>query len=163
RYNWGFAGVGGIDFDLTPGVWQYLTATLDTNYVLRLYLDGELAGSVAGPGPVVYDGTQFLRLSQWGGGGRFWNGAVDELSVWSASLTQEQIQEQMHRQLTGSESNLVAYLRFDEGAGATAADLTLNNHSGLLGDGVTNSQPAWVQSDAPLVVLTITNLNSGDL
>ncbi len=86
-HSWGAAGIGAISFELTPGTWQHLAVTVDTNHVASLYLDGNLAGFVNGSGPIAYDGTEFLRLGRWGGGGRFWSGQLDELMLWNRALS----------------------------------------------------------------------------
>lgn len=50
----------------------------------------------------------------------------------------------MRRTLTGGETGLVGYWRFDEGTGTTAMDLSqFGNHGTLNG-------PAWVESTAPI-------------
>jgi hypothetical protein len=85
QFLWGIAQRGTVTFSLTPDTWQFLVVTFDANYVGRLYLDGEFKGSFQGNGPVVYDGTQFLRLSAWGGGGRFFNGEIDEVDIYLQS------------------------------------------------------------------------------
>ena len=56
----------------------------------------------------------------------------------------------MRRTLTGTETALAAYWRFDEASGATVTDRTANHNDGLLGNGVARMQPARVASTAPL-------------
>jgi hypothetical protein len=92
--HWGAATGGSccVGFTLTPGVWQHLAITRDTNRMSRVYLDGALVGSAAGAGPIAYDGTQFLRLARWGGGGRNWNGQLDEVEIYDRALSEAEIQ-----------------------------------------------------------------------
>jgi len=95
RYHWGAAtggteDVGGIDFP--PGAWRYLAITRDPDAVARVYLDGVLLSSAAGAGPIFYDGSQFLRLSRWGGGGRHWHGQLDEIEIYNRALAASEIQ-----------------------------------------------------------------------
>ena len=59
--------------------------------------------------------------------------------------SQAEIQANMNHALTGTESNLVAYWKFDEGAGTNASDATTNGHNGVLING-----PVWVSSTVPL-------------
>ena len=91
QFFWYSGNFGKIYFSLTPNTWQYLVITLETNYVARVYLDGQLQGSIAGTGPLTYDGTQFLRLGRWGSGGRYFNGALDEVDVYNRALTAAEI------------------------------------------------------------------------
>ena len=90
-YGWGAAGIGSILFDITPGAWQHLAVTVDTNHSASLYLDGRLVGGANGTDPIAYDGTEFLRLGRWGGGGRFWNGQLDEVIVWNRALSVDEV------------------------------------------------------------------------
>ena len=91
-FAWGVAERGGVVFDLTADTWQFLVLTMDSDYTGKLYLDGALVGSFNGGGPVVYDGTEFLRFSRWGGGGRHFNGLIDECDVYNRALTTAEIQ-----------------------------------------------------------------------
>ena len=90
QFAWGAAGVSGITFSLTADTWQLLTITVDTNGTHRLYLDGSLAGSVTG-GPIAYNGGQFLRIGRWGGGGRYFNGRIDEFAVWNRAISSNEV------------------------------------------------------------------------
>ncbi|GAB4366617.1 MAG: hypothetical protein Kow0042_06610 [Calditrichia bacterium] len=71
------------------------------------------------------------------------NGQIDELRIWNVARTQTQIRDNMCKKLTGNETNLVAYYRFDASSGSTLDDLTSNNNDGTLqnmesGDWVTS-------------------------
>ncbi|TAK36653.1 MAG: hypothetical protein EPO21_01945 [Chloroflexota bacterium] len=90
-FNWGAAG-SGVNFTLTPGVWQHLVLTRDSNNVNRVYLNGALVGTGAVGSPINYDGTQFLRLSRWGGGGRYFNGQMDEVRVYDHALSSVEVE-----------------------------------------------------------------------
>ncbi|NLJ07386.1 MAG: T9SS type A sorting domain-containing protein [Sphingobacteriales bacterium] len=50
---------------------------------------------------------------------RPFDGKIDEVRVWNTTRTQTEIRENMYKQLTGSESGLVAYYDFEEGSGNT--------------------------------------------
>lgn len=71
-------------------------------------------------------------------------GIVDEVRIWNAVRTQDQIRKDMHRRLEGTEEGLVGYWRFDEGTGTTAQDISGNNNAGILWFG-----PTWTFSTAP--------------
>jgi hypothetical protein len=61
----------------------------------------------------------------------------------------------MHRELTGNETGLAAYYRFDEVAGTTLVDLTNNNTGTLVG----MSDANWVASTIPCATLGANNEN----
>jgi uncharacterized repeat protein (TIGR01451 family) len=90
-FGWGVQGIGGTDFGLLKGVWQHLALCLDSNRVGQVYLDGALVGTFGGSGSVTYDGSQFLRLGRWGGGGRNFNGQLDEVAVFNRALSPAEI------------------------------------------------------------------------
>lgn len=50
------------------------------------------------------------------------NGDLDDVRIWSVARTPAQIQQDRNRALSGTEPGLLAYWRFDEGAGPTAFD-----------------------------------------
>lgn len=91
QYVWGAAG-GGVFFSLTADTWQYLTITRDASGVSRVYVNGGLVGSTTTSGNIFYDGSQYVRVGHWGGGGRYWNGLVDEVDIYNAALGEADIQ-----------------------------------------------------------------------
>lgn len=63
---------------------------------------------------------------------------MDDLCIWNVARTQTQIQDNMRKQLTGFETGLVGYWKFDEGRGLTAYDSTPNHNDGTL------NGPTWI-------------------
>jgi hypothetical protein len=90
QFYWYCSDIGTIPFNLSPGVWQFLVVTVDTNFA-RVYLDGQLQGSLTNSHGITYDGTQFLRLGHWGSGTRYFNGQLDEADVYSRALSAAEI------------------------------------------------------------------------
>ncbi|TAE54427.1 MAG: T9SS C-terminal target domain-containing protein, partial [Bacteroidetes bacterium] len=66
------------------------------------------------------------------GASSYLNGNVDEVRIWNAARTEQQIQEYMYRSLEGSESGLAAYYRFDDATGSTLDDKTSNANDGTI-------------------------------
>ena len=60
----------------------------------------------------------------------FFNGHIDDLSIWSNILTETQIQTFMSTQLEANELGLVGYWNFNEGNGTTITDQTSNGNDG---------------------------------
>ncbi len=146
--NFGYDGL--IRYDIPVGLWVHLSIVKENNQ-LTYYSDGEIVGSdnVAKDMP-----ENLLRL---GGdprlGSDFANCQIDEVSIWSIALTQQQIQENMYRRLLGSEPGLLGYWNFDEGNGQIARDLSNHDRNGLLGDNAEQQEdndPIWVPSEAPV-------------
>ncbi len=103
---------------------------------LKLYINGQ---SVA----LTYDGTIYTSLNsiiypavlgaQGSGlaGGVFINyfsGLMDEVKIWNSARTQVEIQQNMFSPVAGTETGLVAYYNFNQGAAASSnSELTTLN------------------------------------
>jgi hypothetical protein len=91
-FHFGVATWGSVNFTLTADKWQYVAATVDSNHVVSVYLDGQLQGKLTGHAPVPYDGTQFLRLGNWGGDLlRRFKGQLDEVQLYNRPLTTNEV------------------------------------------------------------------------
>jgi hypothetical protein len=135
----------GVSFVLTPNTWQHLGFVKDVNSV-SVYIDGVLLGSSPYSGSITYDGSQFLRLGNWGGGGRNWNGSIDEVRIWNSVRTASDIANNFNRSVAANSIGLVAYYHFNEGTGATSADVTINSHTANL-----INNPTWI-NEGPILV-----------
>jgi hypothetical protein len=82
----------------------------------------------------TYQSTYLCKAGRWSCdcGDRSFCGVIDELTIWNKALSQEEIQTIMCKKLTGSETGLQGYWRFDEGALDTAADLSGNGYNGYV-------------------------------
>ncbi len=103
----------------------------------KLYINGELVGSSAAPfEPVTGEELQI-------GAGRpnpdtryFWNGKIAEVRIYNRALSQDEIAENMYKNLAGDEDGLVGYWPLDEGEGETAYDKSAGeNHGTIVGAG----------------------------
>jgi formylglycine-generating enzyme required for sulfatase activity len=140
HWGWGQSGIDSVYFGLTRGSWQHLALLFDSNHVGRAYLDGTLMGTVAGSGPVNYDGSQFLRLGQWGGGGRNFNGAIDEVTIYNRSLSPDEIWR-----LSGGTAPLVD--NADGASNVTATSATLCGNLISTGTAATAVAIYWGTAD----------------
>jgi hypothetical protein len=61
----------------------------------------------------------------------YFNGVMDEVSLWKKELSESEIQDVMNGNLTGNENGLKAYWRFDDQA-VMATDYSLNNYDGTI-------------------------------
>lgn len=127
---------------LSTGVWYHIVAVKNGNNI-ELFINGESQGSVVSNRMIPYNpiniGARYLNYSTWRH-----NGQLDEIRIWNAALTQEEIREWMCKKITNTHpeySNLVAYYNFDSGLGSTLVDQTSNGNNGTL----TNS-PTWETS-----------------
>lgn len=79
--------------------------------------------------------------------GQYYKGAIDELRVWSVTRLEAQINADMYKVLTGGETGLVGYWRFEEGLGSSVAnDSSLSKNHGSLKNGAN-----FVAGEIPLL------------
>jgi uncharacterized repeat protein (TIGR02543 family) len=139
-----------LDFDqmVTSGLnlesnrW-YHVAAVNSNGTRRLYVNG-VEKALTGSAITVAANANELRLAS-DFGGRYFPGQMDEARVWNVARSQADIQASMNKELTGSESGLVAYYTFNHISGLDLFDVTGKGHDGILENG-----PAWVTSTCPL-------------
>ncbi len=63
--------------------------------------------------------------------GGFFNGQIDDFSIWSANLSQAQVRDYLHSTKTGGEANLVAYYQMDAASGGVCYDIA-NGNNGIM-------------------------------
>jgi len=131
------------------------TQPLNTNRV-KIYINGVaqtlgFTGSLPTTLPSG-SGTPFTLMAE-NTGGRPIDGSVDELRIWNTARTCDQITQLRNCELTGSESGLVAYYKFNQGFAdennstvTTLDDATTNNNDGTLSNtfALTGATSNWV-------------------
>ncbi|GAB4231141.1 MAG: hypothetical protein Tsb0034_03340 [Ekhidna sp.] len=104
----------GVDLVAT-GRWHHIAMTYDLieGGEIKLYIDGNLAGSALGI-PFFDITASPIRMGR--SLGPYWTdftGALDEFSLWSRPFTQEEIKS-IARRLNGDEKDLIMLFHFDE-------------------------------------------------
>jgi len=127
--------------------WTHITATYD-GFKMSLYVNGRFAGSKSDVS-IAINIENPLRI----GAGKtediadyFFIGKIDELSFYNSSRNIEEIRENIHSTLLGSELNLISYWQFNEGTGTVLSDAVGTNNGNLLNLEVED----WVNSTIPL-------------
>jgi Concanavalin A-like lectin/glucanases superfamily len=127
------------------GQWVFLAGVYDGKQ-WDLYRNGVL---VATSGPTT-QGALPVSSTDWAIGGRgtgterFFNGQIDDASIWDVGLTAAQVQAGLGALPTGSQSGLMAYYQFNESGGATVLDATTHGNNGTLGGGNAAAEPTRV-------------------
>ena len=135
-YGFG-ANAASVNFTLTADTWQHL-ALVKEDKMIRVYVNGVLIQSAYHPNAVNYNGAQTLKLGAWGGGGRNWNGEMDEVRIWERVLCADEISSHISCELSGTQTGLWAYYKANQGfAGCNNTSLTTltdetGNHNGTL-------------------------------
>jgi hypothetical protein len=131
--------------------WAHFAMTWDgTN--LHAYVNGVEKVTVAIPA-MLHTGTS-APLTIGGYPPAYFNGYIDEFRIWNVAHTAAEITATMNKTLVGNEPGLVAYYKFDETSGTTAADSVTTSghtaHPGTLMANTTANNPTFVVSTAPL-------------
>lgn len=114
--------------------WYHVAGTYDGT-TLRVYINGEEVGSTAHTGSIQngsYDVT-IGRISYTAGGGRYFDGMIDEVRIWNSAIPQSSIQSYMCQKVTSMHpeyANLSAYWNFDDAG--TVIDQSVNGNSGTV-------------------------------
>lgn len=165
EYYFGGSMGSGPTFNLTANVWQHI-AIVCTPSTKTIYVNGTPVVNHTGTQAITYDGTQFLRLGNWGNGGRNWNGSMDELRIWDRALCQSEIQYYMNNELPFMSGNgLISYYKMNSGninvdnsGNTTLVDETGTYNGTLVNFALTGTSSNWiggqVSGQAPLLTST---------
>ncbi|OJV51535.1 MAG: hypothetical protein BGO31_06180 [Bacteroidetes bacterium 43-16] len=150
--------------NLTPGRWYHVAATWNgTNKsTMKLYLDGKSVGDLNVVGTAVSPVSNIapsFKLGRWSDTDpRSFNGAMDEVRIWSTERSQAQIQANMYSPLSLPQNGLLGYYMFDNGAAIangnnttrnTVYDYSGNNNTGTITNfNLTGTTSNWTESYA---------------
>ena len=128
-------------------IWTHVAATFDGSKA-KLYVNGKAANEF-----IVSSHTANTHVSLHIGAGHdsktnvasfFFTGQMAEVCIWNKARTQQEIQSDMNKSLTGKEEGLVGYWSFNEGFGNTVFDKTGNGNNGII------KGAKWTQEAIPL-------------
>ena len=136
----GWAGCDGCR--LTPGVWASLAAVRSGGQ-WQIYQNGD-AQTVTGATIAAVPPSGVFSIASSPAGGERLIGALDEVRVWGVARTAQQIADGYTVSLSGTEPDLIAYYRMDEGSGSIADDTAGNHPISLV------NAPTWQTSGALL-------------
>ncbi len=135
--------------------WTHVAGTYDGTY-LRIYINGKLV-KTAEDSCSTFDQTTDLIIGAGDNGGGVedvFDGSIDEVKIYSAALTDEQVRidmsanstsnfgtgyKQSNAASTGSANSPTLYLPLNENTGSSAYDLSGNGFNGTLNNGGWNS------------------------
>ncbi len=131
--------------------WTHIAA-VRTGTWHGLYINGNLVSYYSTGSVIDHENTLSVLFGMQGGNAStLFEGNLDDIRIWTTARTAQQIRENMHLRLSGTETGLAGYWRFDEGAGSTAFDNAGSNDGTLNGFDTT---VCWVASTAPFGVGT---------
>ena len=118
----GRMGIGGVSLN----IWHHL-AVVFTNPI-KIYLDGVDITSENTCTWSRYTGDSHLYIGKRGDGG-FFNGIIDEVTIYNKALTPKEIKE--HYEKNKPKNSIIAKWNLDEGSGNTAHD-SINDNNGKI-------------------------------
>lgn len=93
-------GCGGADLNSnvvpSPGVWYHIAATYD-GAQMRLYIDGSLVTSASYSEPINTNNFDLFIGENSQRRGRYWDGDIDELTLWDGAITAADVADHMNR------------------------------------------------------------------
>mgnify|MGYP003384325531 CR=1 FL=1 len=131
---------------VNDGKWHHVAVSKDGS-TYKLYVDGELKTNVlANTDPsLLFPVLDTFTIGAMNRNGTYeyeFDGSIDEVRVWEDVRTQSEIQTNFNNELVGDEENLVAYYKFNDGAGSFAEDSQTN---GTKTYGALNGDTAWAK------------------
>jgi len=151
---------------VSPDSWHHIAGTWDNN-TLNLYLDGKLDKAIQ-PYANGYTealncskmamfscdyglqiGGNYFRMEQGVFSNQYFRGLIDDVRVWKFARTQMEIQNSMNTALSGKETGLLYYFKFDD-IGSQVSFSSATEVYALLGGGNQDAEPRFVVSTSPL-------------
>jgi hypothetical protein len=150
---WNGSAYRTINRTFTPGQWYHLAFVM-TASTTTIYVNGTSIGTT-GHARSNVTGVEFfvgVAMSNTLSIMEPFKGAMDDIRIWNVARTATQIQNNMYSDLAGTETNLVRYWNFNQGApGANntglskAIDFTSRNGHGQLNNfGLNGNSSNWV-------------------
>jgi uncharacterized protein (TIGR02145 family) len=145
---------------INDGVWHTVCMTRNSlSGDVALWVDGALSQEGQGPIGTVSNNMDINFGRQNFNHTDYFNGWLDDISVWNVVLSPEQIQQISNCSVVGLESELVGHWSFEEGAEGTAYDSSENENDGIIHGASWSEEvpeqdcPSCESSDEILVVM----------
>lgn len=141
------------DLQFDTNKWYHVAVTFD-NGTVRVYFNGvEKLNGNCGKSSVSFgaahtnedDGSRCFWIGYSYAADRYMDGKICEARIWNKTLTAEEINAPTHfYTVDPSSEGLVAYWKFDEGAGNKIKDYSVNGN-----DLTVDSNPGWTKVSLP--------------
>ena len=132
---------------INDGQWHYVVGSIDMNIgIWKVYVDGVLESTGTDYPAISLANSSDLLIGSYPSSNYF-EGQIDQVTLWNSVLSEATINTYMGSCLTGSESSVVGHFKMDEGSGSTITDLSSSAANGTM----TNMDAAtdWVRIDGP--------------
>jgi len=140
--TWSIASINIVD-----GNWHHIAVTRNGT-TLDGYIDGTMTFTTTDPSDMSNNNVTWIGADQANFAITQYAGQIDEVRFWNIARSGSDINTYKNTRLTGSESGLVSYYRFNEDFGQTVSDATGNGINGFLGSTPhkDSNDPTWTNS-----------------
>jgi Ca2+-binding RTX toxin-like protein len=151
---WDTEIISSSGLNLADGQWHQVAHVFGNSIGgQKLYIDGQLVASGDKSQSDFNWQTQVLIGRSFDATHQFLNGQIDDVRIWNVARTQTEIQANLNKTLTGTETGLAGYWNFNNITGNTATDLTTNANNGTIYGATITINP---------ILSTVTPLKVGD-
>ena len=124
------SNIEGIKDDFNENQWYNLLITKNDNNI-TYYIDGVLDGNATTDLNEEFEVGFRLGATAFHNS-YFFEGLVDNFSLWSENLSYNEILEKINNQAYNEENGLIGYWSFNEGSGSILTDLSGNGNNGTI-------------------------------
>jgi len=119
--------------------WHHVAVVFNgTN--MYLYVDGVL--DISGAKTLNTSGQDLrIGINASPSDDEYWYGEIDEIRIWNVARSEAEIQANLHNELTGTETGLLAYFKMSNGTGTSLTDNSTSAHTGTISGAVWVNYP----------------------
>ena len=127
--------------------WHHIAGTYDGQR-MKVYVDGvEKNTKVISNSSINYHPENDLLIGMYKDNNESYpfSGQIADIRIWKVARTEQELRQNMHHRLQGSELGLVGYWSLNEGSSHTVCDKTSFGNNGII------HNANWVQTELPIV------------
>jgi len=123
--------------------WLHLSGVFKGSEYMKFLINGEGGNNLSAEVPEKMepdiDTPTWLGYSGINPG--YMNGMMDEVRIWDVALSENEIRNNMYKELKGDEDGLIGYWNFNQGRFSTVYDITQNKNNGTIYETAEYSSP----------------------
>ena len=128
----------------SSGSWHHIAFSWETNSnIIKTYINGQQGSSNPTFNGPIGQPAEKLNIGRKEQNGYYFNGIIDDVTIWNIAKSQAEIQDYMSSNPNGNEANLVGFWTMEENYGAMIIDVSNNINDGTI-HGAT-----WLSNQTP--------------